>query len=65
MGHSYGGYVTILLAALDERVAFACASGCVCSYKRRMLARTGIELSQAIPPPRRALTRTAPDLLLV
>jgi dienelactone hydrolase len=49
VGHSYGGYVTILLAALDERVRFACASGSACSYKRRMLDRTGIELSQAIP----------------
>jgi pimeloyl-ACP methyl ester carboxylesterase len=49
MGHSYGGYVTILLAALDERVRFACASGSACSYKRRMLDRSGIEFSQAIP----------------
>jgi dienelactone hydrolase len=49
VGHSYGGYVTILLAALDERVRFACASGSACSYKRRMLDRTGIEFSQAIP----------------
>jgi dienelactone hydrolase len=49
VGHSYGGYVTILLAALDERVRFACASGSACSYKRRMLDRSGIEFSQAIP----------------
>lgn len=49
VGHSYGGYVTILLAALNERVRFACASGSACSYKRRMLDRTGIEFSQAIP----------------
>lgn len=49
LGHSYGGNVTTLLAALDERVRFACASGSVCSYERRMLDRTGIELSQAIP----------------
>jgi dienelactone hydrolase len=49
IGHSYGGYVTILLAALDERVRFACASGSACSYKQRMLDRTGIEFSQAIP----------------
>lgn len=48
VGHSYGGCVTILLAALDERVRFACASGSACSYKQRMLDRTGIELSQAI-----------------
>jgi dienelactone hydrolase len=49
VGHSYGGYVTILLAALDERVRFACVSGSGCSYGRRMLDRSGIELSQAIP----------------
>jgi dienelactone hydrolase len=49
VGHSYGGHVTMLLAALDERVRFACASGSARSYKRRMLDRTGIEFSQAIP----------------
>jgi dienelactone hydrolase len=49
VGHSHGGYVTLLLAALDERVRFACASGSACSYKRRMLDRSGIEFSQAIP----------------
>jgi dienelactone hydrolase len=49
VGHSYGGYVMILLAALDERVSFACVSGSACSYKRRMLDRTGIEFSQVIP----------------
>jgi dienelactone hydrolase len=49
VGHSYGGFVTILLAALDERVGFACASGSACSYKRRMFDRTAIEFSQAIP----------------
>jgi hypothetical protein len=41
--------VTTFLAALDERVRFACASGSACSYKRRMLDRTGIEFSQTIP----------------
>jgi len=49
VGHSHGGNVTILLAALDERVSFACASGSACSYKRRMLDRSGIEFSQVIP----------------
>jgi dienelactone hydrolase len=49
VGHSNGGYMTILLAALDERVSFACAGGSACSYGRRMLDRTGIELSQSIP----------------
>jgi dienelactone hydrolase len=49
VGHSLGGYVTILLAALDERVSFACASGSACSYQRRMHDRSGIEFSQTIP----------------
>ena len=49
LGHSYGGNVTIMLAALDERVSWACASGSACSYKQRMLDRTGIELAHVIP----------------
>ncbi len=49
MGHSYGGYLTILLAALDKRVKFACASASGCSYERRMRDRSGIEFSQVIP----------------
>ncbi|HLH14489.1 MAG TPA: hypothetical protein VKV16_06835, partial [Solirubrobacteraceae bacterium] len=49
VGHSYGGHAIILLAALDERVRFVCASSSACSYRRRMLDRTGIEFSQAIP----------------
>lgn len=49
LGHSHGGNVTILLAALDARVGFACASGSGCSYERRMLERTGLEFAQVIP----------------
>jgi len=49
LGHSYGGNVTIMLAALDERVSCACASGSACSYKQRMLDRTGIEFTHVIP----------------
>jgi dienelactone hydrolase len=49
LGHSYGGNVTIMLAALDERVRFACASGSACSYRQRMLDRTGIEFVHVIP----------------
>lgn len=49
VGHSYGGNVTIMLAALDERVRYACASGSACSYQRRMLDRTGIEFAHLIP----------------
>jgi dienelactone hydrolase len=49
LGHSYGGNVTTMLAALDERVRFGCASGSACSYRRRMLDRTGIEFAHVIP----------------
>jgi len=49
LGHSYGGNVTLMLAALDERVRFACASGSACSYRQRMLDRTGIEFAHVIP----------------
>jgi len=49
LGHSYGGNATIMLAALDERVRFACASGSACSYRQRMLDRTGIEFAHVIP----------------
>jgi pimeloyl-ACP methyl ester carboxylesterase len=49
LGHSYGGSVTTMLAALDERVRFACASGSACSYRQQMLDRTGIEFAQVIP----------------
>ncbi len=49
LGHSYGGNVTIMLAALDERVSWACASGSACSYKQRMFDRTGIEFAHVIP----------------
>ncbi len=49
LGHSYGGNVTIMLAALDERVSWACASGSACSYKQRMLDRTGIGFAHVIP----------------
>jgi dienelactone hydrolase len=49
LGHSYGGNVTLLLAALDERVRHACASGAACTYRHRMIAGTGIELAHVIP----------------
>jgi dienelactone hydrolase len=49
LGHSYGGNVTLMLAALDERVRFACASASACSYRQRMLDRTGIEFAHVIP----------------
>jgi dienelactone hydrolase len=49
LGHSYGGNVTTMLAALDERVRFACASASACSYTQRMLDRTRIECVHLIP----------------
>jgi fermentation-respiration switch protein FrsA (DUF1100 family) len=49
LGHSSGGNVTLMLAALDERVRFACASRSACSYRQRRLDRTGIEFAQVIP----------------
>ncbi len=49
LGHSHGGNVSIMLAALDERVRLACASGSACSYRQRMLDRTGIEFAHVIP----------------
>jgi len=49
LGHSYGGNTTVFLAALDERVAFAAASGAACTYRRRMADRTGIELASIVP----------------
>jgi dienelactone hydrolase len=49
LGHSYGGNTTLFHAALDERVAFACASGAACTYRRRMADRTQIELASIVP----------------
>jgi len=49
LGHSYGGNTTLFLGALDERVAFAGASGAACTYRRRMADRTGIELASIVP----------------
>jgi dienelactone hydrolase len=49
LGHSYGGNTSLFLAALDERVRFAAASGAACTYERRMADRTAIELAQVVP----------------
>ena len=49
LGHSYGGNTVMFLAALDERIAFSCASGCACTYKNRMLNGVGIEMASVIP----------------
>lgn len=49
IGHSYGGSLALFLAALDSRVAFCCASGSVCSYRRKLADQTAIEGSLIIP----------------
>jgi dienelactone hydrolase len=48
-GHSHGGNITLFAAALDERVAFACASGAACSYRAKLAAGTGLEMALVIP----------------
>jgi dienelactone hydrolase len=49
MGHSYGGNIALFLAAVDDRVAFAAASGAACTYRRKMRDGTGIEMAEVIP----------------
>lgn len=49
LGHSYGGNTVLFLAALDERVSFACASGSACTFECRMKHGTGIEMASVIP----------------
>ena len=49
LGHSMGGNTVLFLAALDERISFACASGNACTYEHRMANGVGIELASMIP----------------
>jgi dienelactone hydrolase len=49
VGHSFGGIVSLFLAALDTRVAYACTSGAVCSYRHKLANGTGLEGSLIIP----------------
>ena len=49
MGHSYGGNTVLFHAALDPRIAFACASGAACSYHYKMAHQYGIEMAEVIP----------------
>jgi dienelactone hydrolase/predicted enzyme related to lactoylglutathione lyase len=61
VGHSMGATITLYQAALDERVAFACASGLVHSLAARMAQGVGIGMAEVIPG---AATRwTIADLL--
>ncbi len=49
LGHSYGGNTVLFLSALDERIAFSCASGSACTYENRMQNDVGIEVASVIP----------------
>jgi len=49
LGHSYGGNTVLFHAALDTRIAFACASGAACSYNYKMAHQYGIEMAEVIP----------------
>lgn len=49
LGHSYGGNTVLFLSALDERIAFSCASGSACTYENRMQNNVGIEMASIIP----------------
>lgn len=49
LGHSYGGNTVLFLSALDERIAFSCASGSACTYENRMRNNVGIEMASVIP----------------
>ena len=49
LGHSMGGNTVLFLAALDERISFACASGCACTFEYRMANGVGIEMASVIP----------------
>ena len=49
LGHSYGGNTVLFLSALDERIAFSCASGSACTYANRMTNNVGIEMASVIP----------------
>ncbi len=49
LGHSMGGAIALLHAALDERIAFAATSGSACTYRDRIAHGVGIDAAQAIP----------------
>jgi len=49
LGHSYGGNTVLFLSAIDERIAFSCASGSACTYENRMVNDVGIEMASVVP----------------
>lgn len=49
LGHSYGGNTVIFHSPFDQRISYACSSGAVCSYKRKLQDNIGIEMAEVIP----------------
>ena len=49
LGHSFGGLITLFLTAVDVRVAYACSSGAVCSYRCKLSNGTALEMALVIP----------------
>ena len=49
IGHSDGGNISLFQSALDERIRYCCASGCLCSYKTKISNQTGISMMLSIP----------------
>lgn len=49
LGHSYGGNTALFAAALDTRLAFACCSGSVCSFRHKLASGTALEMALVIP----------------
>jgi dienelactone hydrolase len=49
LGHSYGGNIALFAAALDTRLAFACCSGSICSFRHKLAHGTALEMALVIP----------------
>jgi dienelactone hydrolase len=49
IGHSYGGILTLFLAAVDTRISFACSSGAACSFRHKLAHGLGLDMSLIIP----------------
>ena len=49
LGHSYGGNTVLFLSALDQRIAYSCASGSACTFENRIKNNVGIEMASVIP----------------
>jgi dienelactone hydrolase len=49
VGHSYGGILSLFLAAVDTRVAFACSSGAACSFRYKLARGIALDMSLIMP----------------